>query len=194
MEWNITVWFFAITIEFAGLWSLLEPHFFAKIVKIVYFCIVAEEIMEHTVRDNRFRKGERLRLRTLVNNVYADGKSIYEWPLRAVWLPACGERLERLFPHGVPSGIGRLQMMVTIPKRKRKHAVDRVLLRRRVREAWRLRRHALREALEGRGDVRTLSVAINYVADDNRSYAEIERAIDGIIEKIIKKLGKGDRI
>ncbi len=92
----------------------------------------------------RFRKGERLRLRTLVEQLFAKGDSLFEWPLRAVARPLGADALGAMFKGHVPAGTGRLQMLVTVPKRRRRHAVDRVLMRRRIREAWRLNRAGLR--------------------------------------------------
>lgn len=142
-----------------------------------------------SAREFRFRKGERLRLRSLVNYAYDDGRSIFEWPLRAVVRPVAPEELQRLFPHGIPDGIGRLQVMITVPKKRRRHAVDRVLMRRRIREAWRLGRAPLRLAVDGApaGSLRTLSVALNYVADRNLDYVVVEKAMNSLICKILRK-------
>ncbi len=43
-----------------------------------------------------------------------------------------------------PADVGALQMLVTVPKKKRRRAVDRVLMRRRIREAYRINRRPLR--------------------------------------------------
>lgn len=139
----------------------------------------------------RFRQAERLRLRTLVERLFAEGHSFFEWPLRAVAHPLDAESLDSLFKGHVPARTGALQMLVTVPKRKRRRAVDRVLMRRRVREAWRLHRVPLREAVESHPDMRTLSVALIYTADRNVEYTKIERAVTRILAKISGHLEKG---
>ena len=57
--------------------------------------------------------------------------------------------------------------------------MDRVTMRRRVREAYRLNRHQLTDALTDHIDL-----AFIYVADDLKDYAMIERAVNKILRKI----------
>ena len=78
--------------------------------------------------------------------------------------------------------------MITVPKKKRRHAVDRVLMRRRIREGWRLQRRRLREAVEQDPALRTLSVAIIYAADTNIDSSRIHAKIEKLINKLITRL------
>lgn len=141
-----------------------------------------------TPRELRFRQGERLRLRTLVEQLFANGKSLYEWPLRVVYRPLDDASLSAMFKGHVPAGTGRLQMLITVPKKKRRHAVDRVLMRRRIREAWRLNRQPLRAATDRLENIRTLSAAFIYIADKNVDYAKVERSMKSLIGKLEQKL------
>ena len=143
-------------------------------------------------RANRFRQCERLRLRSMVETLFAEGRTVYEWPLRAVVLPFEAERLDGMFRGHIPEHTGPLQMLVTVPKRKRRHAVDRVVCRRRVREAWRLHRQPLYDVLRGQTQTRTLAVGLVYVADRNVDYARIAKAVSRIIGKISERLEKGE--
>lgn len=136
------------------------------------------------MRANRFRQCERLRLRTLVEKLFAGGNSLYEWPLRAVVLSSDNAALTEMFRGHVPDHTGRLQMLVTVPKRRRRHAVDRVLMRRRVREAWRLQRGSLYESLDRKPEIRNLAVGFIYVADCNVDYAKVSRSVGRLIAKI----------
>ena len=77
-----------------------------------------------------------------------------------------------------------MQMMVTVPKKKRRHAVDRVRMRRLIREAYRLRRRPLRAAIEALPDVRTLSVAFVYLANENVPMAVIEQKMEILLRKL----------
>ena len=135
----------------------------------------------------RFRKGERLRLRTLVEQLFAKGDSLFEWPLRAVARPLGADALGAMFKGHVPAGTGRHQMHVTEPKRRRRHAVDRVLMRRRIREAWRLNRAGLRAAVGSAGEVRTFSVAFIYLADKNVGYPKVEQSMKRLLAKMEKR-------
>lgn len=136
----------------------------------------------------RFRKGERLRLRTLVEQLFAKGDSLFEWPLRAVARPLGADALGAMFKGHVPAGTGRLQMLVTVPKRRRRHAVDRVLMRRRMREAYRLNKHVLAEAVAGIPAIRTLGMAIIYMHGENMDYADVERKTRKAIARIADKI------
>ncbi|MDE6236493.1 MAG: ribonuclease P protein component [Muribaculaceae bacterium] len=134
------------------------------------------------------RKGEKLRHKTLVNGLFSEGKSIYDFPVRLVWRTLTPRQLEESFRAGVPEKVDRLQMLVTIPKKKRRRAVDRVLLRRRLREAYRLNRLPLATAVAGRDDIATLEMAFIFLGDTNTSYADLERKMINLLSRLEKKI------
>lgn len=72
-----------------------------------------------------------------------------------------------------------IAFLISVPKRRLRHAVDRVAVRRRVREAFRLNRHD-RPVPEGL----RLDLAFVYVASDIATYAAIERAVKRILDKL----------
>ena len=53
----------------------------------------------------RFRKPERLRLRSLVEAVFREGDSLYAYPLRLSFLPQDAAELDGRFRNGAPRGI-----------------------------------------------------------------------------------------
>lgn len=135
------------------------------------------------------RKEEKLRHRTLVDSLFRDGQSLYDFPLRLTWRALSRDALENSFRNGVPPKIGPLQMLITVPKKKRRHAVDRVLMRRRIREAYRLNRIPLKRAVEGNPGIRSLSLAFIYIHDKNIPYSTIERKMGLLIKKMADKIG-----
>lgn len=135
-----------------------------------------------------FPKSERLRHKVLVDSLFAKGKSVYEYPLRLVYRSLTEDELKEAFKIAVPEGIAPLQVLITVPKKKRRHAVDRVLMRRRIREAWRLQRRALRDAIEKNENLRTISVALIYLSNENIPSAEISKKIDTLIKKLMKQV------
>ncbi len=137
---------------------------------------------------NKFVKAERLRHKSLVDKLFDEGKSLYEFPLRVTYRLIGEEELAGVFRGAFPKRIAKVQMMVTVPKKKRRHAVDRVLLRRRIREAYRLQKGALLDKIETLGGVGTLSVAFVYMHSENVDYALIERKMAKLLRKIGERL------
>lgn len=134
-------------------------------------------------------KSSKLRHRTLVEGVFANGKGVYEYPLRVVWRTLTAEELDSAFRDHRPDRIGKVQMLITVPKKKRRHAVDRVLVRRRIRESFRLLRREMEEALEREHpEIRTLSMAIIYQSNENLPYRTIEKAMARLRSKIMRRL------
>ena len=73
------------------------------------------------------------------------------------------------------------RFLISIPKKRIRHAVRRVLLRRRTREAYRLNRNLL-EPVASQGT--TVLIGFNWVANDERDYATIERSMQELLNKI----------
>ena len=110
-------------------------------------------------------------------------QSVMAYPLRAVWTV----NLSRLAAMETSSEISRRkvapcpQFLVSIPKKKLRHAVDRVQMRRRVREAYRLNRHLIPKDIP-------LDIAFIYVATEVLPYAEVLKGVTRILTRISKTL------
>ena len=81
--------------------------------------------------DYKLNKDEKLCSRKAVDLLFSDGKSLMAFPLRAAY---------RLRPQHERHPV---QFLISIPKKRIRKAVNRVLLRRRTREAYRLNRREL---------------------------------------------------
>ena len=143
---------------------------------------------ENDIKMLTLRNGEKLRHRSLVDPLFREGQSLYEYPLRIAWRALSEEELDKTFRDHVPDRIDSLQMLITVPKKKRRHAVDRVLMRRRIREAYRLNRLLLKEAVERDPRLRTLSMAIIYLHDKNLPYSTIEQKLGLLFKKLMRKV------
>ncbi|MBD5231102.1 MAG: hypothetical protein HDS66_02975 [Bacteroidales bacterium] len=115
-----------------------------------------------------FPKSERLSFRTMIDALFAKGETIYAYPLRMTFrLVNKADVPEEL--HGA-----HLQLMVNAPKKRFRHAVDRVRCRRLMREAWRLQRVPLRDKLAASCPDCMLHVGIVYASSKMAPFASIE--------------------
>lgn len=136
----------------------------------------------------KFPKSERLHHRTLVNNLFDKGEVIYANPLRLTYRLITPDRLSAESRLELAKEIEHVQMMVTIPKKKIHHAVGRVLLRRRIREAYRLNRLELLDKVISRNDKAYLSLSFIYLSDSVADYAEIDKKMQILLSKLIHVL------
>lgn len=145
--------------------------------------------MSEPMHDLRFRKAEKLRHRTLVSELFRSGSNIYVWPLRLVWHRFSESEMNRLFSYGIPPHIAPLQLLITVPKKKLHHAVDRVLMRRRIREAYRINRVGFRDSITQRfEDDYTLSIGLIYMSDKIEDFKTVESSMKKILSKLESKL------
>lgn len=128
----------------------------------------------------RLYKIEKLRSEIAIGQLFdrsnPAAQSVMAYPLRAVWTV----NLSRLAAMETSSEISRRkvapcpQFLVSIPKKKLRHAVDRVQMRRRVREAYRLNRHLIPKDIP-------LDIAFIYVATEVLPYAEVLKGVTRIL-------------
>jgi len=83
-----------------------------------------------------------------------------------------------------------LKVLVSVPKKNIKKAVNRNLLKRRIREAYRLNKNKLIEILSKKN--KFLLISFTYSANEEHTYQEIEIAIIQILENIIKKIEENE--
>lgn len=76
-----------------------------------------------------------------------------------------------------PAGAPRSRFVIVVPKKRLRHAVDRVLMRRRIREAYRLNRPA-----EAPAEARDL--AFIYVADTTLDFHRVEAAMKRLLASL----------
>lgn len=100
---------------------------------------------------NTLHKAERLNRKKVIEKMFAGGaRSFSLFPLRVVCLPV--DELD-----------APVSVLVSVSKRRFKRAVKRNLVKRRIREAYRLNKHLLLEPLQHSGC--RLAVAFIYVSD-----------------------------
>lgn len=151
--------------------------------------MICNESIQATAQKPRFTlgKSEKLRHRTLVEALFAEGESIYAFPLRVKWRIITRRQAEASFRTGLPPRVGHIQMLITVPKKKIRHAVDRVKIRRRIREAYRLNRLPLIHALGGRPDL-FLEMAFIFIHNEEVDYASINKKMQRIFSRILSSI------
>lgn len=100
------------------------------------------------------------------------------YPIRAVYRLADAQ----------PVGDTPAQFLITVPKKKIRTAVGRVLMRRRIREAYRLNRQILVPALRAAG--KSVDIAFIYLDTRLLPYSTIENRIQSVLAKIAKRLSQ----
>jgi ribonuclease P protein component len=69
--------------------------------------------------------------------------------------------------------------LITVPKKRLRHAVDRVQMRRRIRESYRLNHHDYPVA-----DSERIDLGLVYVADKLMPYSAVEKAMKKILSEL----------
>lgn len=105
-----------------------------------------------------------------------DGTSSFlSYPLRAVWRVNVNRKADTDVP----------KMLISVPKRRLHHAVDRVQMRRRIREAYRLNRLSVLEGID-----EPIEIAFIYVSDKKLPYRSVERAMLKLLTQIAAAVRK----
>lgn len=126
------------------------------------------------MRTNTFPKKEHLKSKSVIEKLYAEGMSVTAYPLRAVFIEQDAEKQE-----------ATATILISVAKKRFRHAVDRNLMKRRIREAYRTSKQPFVVALEKNG--KKLAVAILYIDTKQSSTAFLKKKMERLLESIIKK-------
>ena len=124
------------------------------------------------MKTNTFPLKEHLKSKRVIEKLYAEGASVTSYPLRAVFL----EQEEQ-----EPTAA----ILISVAKRRFRHAVDRNLVKRRIREAYRTSKHPFVDALQAKG--KKMAVAILYIDTRHNSTEFIKRKMEKLLAGIITK-------
>ena len=124
----------------------------------------------------RFRKKERIVSQKLIEELFGGGKShsLAAFPLRAVYMQQ--ERQDRQEP---------VKVLVSVPKKRLHHAVDRNRAKRQIREAYRLQKQLLTEKM---AQGQTVDIAFVWLSDQLLPSAEINGRMKNLLERIAKRI------
>ena len=124
----------------------------------------------------KLRKEERACGKKLTEALFcgADSRSLAAFPLRVVYLvqPFSAEEQQAVAP---------VQMMISVPKRRFKHAVDRNRVKRQVREAYRKNKHLLYDKLP---TGRRITLGFLWLDAKHHPSAQVEDKVQNLLRRI----------
>lgn len=122
-----------------------------------------------------FQKGERLTKKRDIQALFQSKEAFICYPFRVLFCKL--DKKEEDFS---------VQVLISVPKRKIKLAVNRNLLKRRTREAYRLQKANLIETAKQKDGV--WAVGIVYLSEEICSYEEIHDAMSEILTELKERL------
>lgn len=121
-----------------------------------------------------FRKKERLKSNIKIQSLLSGGHSLSSFPIKIFWETVSDKQ-------NIP-----IQVAVSVPKKKFRRAIDRNLLKRRIREAYRLNKALICDPLAER-DL-GLRMIILYLSDEFISFERLETSMRDLFRKISANL------
>lgn len=129
--------------------------------------------------DGKFGKHERLCSRKAIDELFRTGTILRLFPFKVVFTIDT-------------RGQSPVRLAVSVPKKIHRRAVDRNLVKRRIREAYRLNKAPLH--LFPGFEHATLNLMLIYVSSNILNYADIERKLQQTIAATIKRLEESDNV
>jgi len=117
-----------------------------------------------------FPKIEKLKSKKTIEALFAEGKNLREFPLKLIYL-------KTPFEDGA-----RIKVGVVAPKKKFKKAVDRNLIKRLLRESYRLNKSLIFNNIEG-----NYAFLFLYLGHKAPSFDEVHIAMKKLLETFLKK-------
>ncbi|MEA5004907.1 MAG: ribonuclease P protein component [Rikenellaceae bacterium] len=112
--------------------------------------------------DNKFTKVERLVSKTVINDVFEKGKQFFMFPFKVFY---------------APNNLGYNRVLISVPKRAHKRAVERNLIKRRIREAYRLN--------SKKGETTNFfDINIVYINNNISNFEQIQNKLSDVLERI----------
>jgi ribonuclease P protein component len=127
------------------------------------------------IRRFTFKKQERLCSKKVIEKLFSEGESFLSYPLKIIYL------------HTALPLNGNVQVGFSVSKRNFKKAVQRNLIKRRMRETYRLNQYLLTES----GNGNSLAIFFIYIGKEIFDYKTIEQAMKKALTKCSKMNSPG---
>lgn len=122
-----------------------------------------------------FTKQERLVSRKRIDLLFSGSRSVAAYPLRAVYI------------NKVRAGEDAVQLLISVPKKRFHHAVDRNRVKRQIREAYRKNKWLLYDALPAD---KQLLLAFVWLSDRHLPSAEVEHRVVSLLQRVAEEQKK----
>ena len=124
------------------------------------------------MREFSLKKSERLSRKKIIDSLFAEGESFYSFPLKVVFM-------QTDLPADHPAQAG-----FTVSKRNFKKAVKRNLLKRKMREAYRLNKSIIYNL----DPIKQVAVMFIYSSKEIEDYQTIESGMVKALKKLSRKI------
>ena len=128
-----------------------------------------------------FKKEERLCNKRLIDKLFHNGSSFLCYPFKASWL-------YNTEPQPYPA-----QILFSVSKKRYKHAVDRNLIKRCMRESYRLHKQQNLYNLLHAAD-KTILLSVGYIGKEIAPYSVIEKKMLKLLEQLAEQLAAKNNI
>jgi ribonuclease P protein component len=123
-------------------------------------------------------KSERLCSKKLIERLFGGGnKSFPAFPLRVVYMPLAPEE-----------NTADASILISVPKKRFKHAVKRNQVKRQVREAYRHNKHILLDALKGQETPTSMILAFIWLDNKIHSTEEVAYKVKKLLMHIAEEM------
>lgn len=119
-----------------------------------------------------FKKGERLKSKKIIDKLFSEGDSFLSFPLKIVYFKT---ELPTKYP---------VQAAFSVGKRNFKLAVHRNLIKRKIRETYRFKKHELYTALADK----QLAVFFVFIGKEIPEYEVVDKAMQRGIKKLLVQI------
>ncbi len=122
-------------------------------------------------KPHTLNKAERLKSRKIINALFIEGQSVFQYPLKCLFLE-CSPR---------DDNAGRLLFAATVSKRNFRRAVKRNLIKRHIREAYRLNKPQIKQESQW-------ALMYIFVSKEQEDISLLPEAMHKINKKILKRI------